>query len=87
LFRGPLPASGAALLDGELSAAHAEVLATSTLHAATHAIKAAEPTLLDTARRLDPTGLRQVVSYFEYTVDPDRADARAQRRYERRGGG
>jgi hypothetical protein len=85
LFRGPLPASGAALMAGELSAAHAEVLATSTLHVPDQAIQAAEPTLLDSARRQDPTGLRKVVTHLQYTVDPDGADAAAQRRYERRG--
>jgi hypothetical protein len=85
LFRGPLPATGAALLNGEFSAAHAEVLAASTLHQPDHVIHAAEATLLDAARRLDPTGLRKVVSHLQYTVDPDGADAAAQRRYERRG--
>jgi hypothetical protein len=83
----PLPASGAALCAGELSAAHAEVLATSTLPPAGQAIQAAEPILLDTARRLDPTGLPKVVSYFADTVDPDRANARAPRCSERRGCG
>src|SRR4029453_11790733 len=85
LFRGPLPASGAALCAGGLSVPHAEVLPASTLHAPNHAIHDAEPTLLEAARRLDPSGLRQVVTHVAYTVDPDRADARAQRRYERRG--
>src|SRR5829696_5016934 len=85
LFRGPLPESGTALCAGELSAAHAEVLAASTLHLPDHVIEDTEPTLLDAARRLDPTGLRKVVTHFGYTLDPDRADAAAQRRYERRG--
>ena len=85
LFRGPLPATGAALLNGEFSVAHAEVLAASTLHVPDHVIHAAEATLLDAARRLDPTGLRKVVSHLQYTVDPDGADAAAQRRYARRG--
>jgi hypothetical protein len=85
LFRGPLPASGAALCAGEISAAHAEVLAASTLHQADHVVAEAEPTLLDAARRLDPTGLRQVVTHVAYTIDPDRADQQAQRRYERLG--
>jgi hypothetical protein len=85
LFRGPLPESGKALCAGEISVAHAEVLATSTLHVPDQAVADAEPTLLDAARRLDPTGLRQVVTSFEYVIDPDGADARAQRRYERRG--
>src|SRR5215207_8258756 len=85
LFRGPLPESGTALCAGELSAAHAEVLAASTLHLPDHVVADAEPTLLDPTRRLDPPGLRQVVTHFGYTIDPDRADAAAQRRYERRG--
>jgi hypothetical protein len=85
LFRGPLPASGTALMAGGISAAHAEVLAASTLHLPDHAIQAAEATLLDSARCQDPAGLRQVVTSLEYTVDPDGADARARRRFERRG--
>jgi hypothetical protein len=85
LFRGPLPESGTALCAGELSVAHAEVLAVSTLHLPDHVVADAEPTLLDSARRLDTTGLRQAVAHLQYTIDPDRADERAQRRYERRG--
>ena len=85
LFRGPLPESGKALCAGDISAAHAEVLATSTLHQADHVIQEAEPTLLGAARHQDPTGLRKAVTHFEYTVDPDGADAKAQRRYERQG--
>ena len=85
LFRGPLPATAEALCAGEISAAHAEVLAASTLHLPDHVIEDTEPTLLDAARRLDPTGLRQVVAHLQYTVDPDGADRAAQRRHERRG--
>src|SRR4029450_4929842 len=83
--RAPRPASGGARCAGETSPAHAEPLATSTLHVPDQAIQAAEPTLLDWARRQDPTGLRKVVTHLQYTVDPDGADAAAQRRYERRG--
>src|SRR5829696_7484544 len=85
LFRGPLPATAEALCAGEISAAHAEVLAASTLHLPDHVIEDTEPTLLDAARRLDPTGLRQVVTHLQYTVDPDGADEQAQRRFARRG--
>ena len=56
------------------------MLAASTLHAPNQVIHDAEATLLDAARRLDPPGLRQVVTHFAYTVDPDGADAAAQRR-------
>jgi hypothetical protein len=72
LFRGPLPESGKALCAGDISAAHAEVLAASTLHLADHAIHDAEPTLLDPARRLDPTGLRQVVTHLPVPHRPRR---------------
>jgi hypothetical protein len=85
LFPGPLPESGTALCAGDISAAHAEVLAASTLHQPDHVVMDAEATLLESARRLDPTGLGQVVTHFAYTIDPDRADQQAQRRYERRG--
>src|SRR5215211_4355053 len=85
LFRGPLPESGTALCAGELSAAHAEVLAASTLHLPDQVIEDAEAALLDPARRLDPTRLRQMVAHLQYTIDPDGADRAAQRRHERRG--
>jgi hypothetical protein len=85
LFRGPLPASGTALCAGEFSVAHAQVLAAGTKDLADHVAADAEATLLDAARRLDPTGLRRLVAHLQYTVDPDGADAAAQRRYARRG--
>jgi hypothetical protein len=85
LFRGPLPASGAALCQGEISAAHAQALAAGTQHLPDHIAMEAEPTLVDAARHLDPTGLRRLVGHLHYTIDPERADAQAQRRYERRG--
>src|SRR5829696_9802184 len=78
LFRGPLPESGTALCAGEITAAHASVLAASTLHLPDQVIRDAEPTLLDSARHLDPHGLRQAVEHLQYTVDPDRADQAAQ---------
>src|SRR5829696_2161460 len=85
LFRGPLPASGAALCQGELSVDHAEVLAAGTKDLPDQVVQEAEATLLEAARRLDPTGLRQVVTHLQYTVDPDGADEQAQRRFARRG--
>ena len=85
LFRGPLPASGAALSAGEISAAHANVLAAGTKDLPDHVIQEAEPALVGAARQLDPHRLRQAVAHLQYTVDPDRADAQAQRRHARRG--
>src|SRR4029450_4738305 len=45
LFRGPLPNTASAVMNGEVSVAHAEVLAASTLHLADQVIEEAEPTL------------------------------------------
>jgi hypothetical protein len=59
LFRGPLGGTAHALADGELSVAHAAALAQSTHHLPATPTAAAEPVLLDTARRLDPPTLRR----------------------------
>jgi hypothetical protein len=56
---------------------------TQELPAATTA--AAEPVLLEAARRLDPPGLRKVVGHLGDVADPDAADQRALRRHDRRG--
>ena len=70
LFRGPLPATAEALCAGEISVAHAEVLAASTLHLPDQVVADAEAALLDAARRLDPTGLRRLVAHLQDTIDP-----------------
>jgi Domain of unknown function (DUF222)/HNH endonuclease len=85
LFRGPLAGTAQALARGELSAAHAAVLAAGTSDLPVHTTVEAEPVLLDAARRLDPPRLRRLVGHLRYVADPDAADAEAQRRYERRG--
>jgi Domain of unknown function (DUF222)/HNH endonuclease len=85
LFRGPLAGTAQALAAGELSAAHAAVLAAGTADLPAHTTMQAEPVLLEAARRLDPPRLRRVVGHLRYVADPDAADAEAQRRYERRG--
>jgi Domain of unknown function (DUF222) len=54
LFRGPLAGTAQALAAGELSAAHAGVLAVGTSDLPAHTTVEAEPVLLDAARRLDP---------------------------------
>jgi Domain of unknown function (DUF222)/HNH endonuclease len=84
LFRGPLTATGQAVVAGELSPAHARVLADSTHHLPTQVAAEAEPVLLDAARRLDPR-LRQAVAHLRLVADPDGADRQAERRLERRG--
>ncbi len=56
LFCGPLAATAVALTNGELSPAHAAVLAHGTADLPDHLTAAAEPVLVEAARRLDPPG-------------------------------
>jgi hypothetical protein len=85
LFRGPLQGTGQALINGELSVAHARVLADGTHQLPTHLTAEAEPVLLEAARRLDPPKLRQAVGWLVQVADPDTADMAAERRHARRG--
>jgi hypothetical protein len=85
LFRGPLPQTGQALVAGELSVAHAKVLADGTHALPTQVVAEAEPVLLEAASRLDPPKLRQAVGWLCQVADPDGADRQAERRHERRG--
>ena len=75
LFRGPLTGSADALVSGQITAAHARVLAQGTRHLPDHLAADAEPVLLEAARRLDPPLLRQAVGYLVAVADPDGADA------------
>jgi Domain of unknown function (DUF222)/HNH endonuclease len=84
LFRGPLPATAQALTAGELSPAHARVLAHGTHDLPDQTVVEAEPVLVDAARRLDPPRLRRAVAHLLEVADPDGAEARAQRRHEQR---
>ena len=62
LFRGPLQATAAALTAGQVSPAHASVVAAGTNDLPPHAAIKAEPALLQAARRLDPPRLRRVLT-------------------------
>jgi Domain of unknown function (DUF222)/HNH endonuclease len=85
LYRGPLVATGQALTAGDLSPAHAQVLACGTQDLAPATTAEAEPVLLEAARRLDPPQLRRAVGHLRWVADPGAAEAQAQRRHERRG--
>ena len=85
LYRGPLTATAQALADGELSAAHAQVLADGTQDLPDHLAAEAEPVLVEAARRLDPPRLRRAVAHLRLVADPDGADDQAERRQQRRG--
>ena len=85
LFRGPLTRTAEALCDGEVSVAHAAVLAHGTHDLPDHAAAEAEPVLVEAARRLDSPQLRQAVAHLRSVADPDGADRQAERRHQRRG--
>jgi hypothetical protein len=85
LFRGPLTQTAKALTDGQLSPAHARVLAAGTQELAAHQAIEAEPVLVEAARRLDPPRLRQVVAHLREVIDPDTSASQAERRHQRRG--
>jgi Domain of unknown function (DUF222) len=70
---------------GEISLAHAGVLAAGTNDLAPHVAMAAEPVLVDAARQLDPRRLGQLVEHLRQALDPDGADRAAQARHGRRG--
>jgi Domain of unknown function (DUF222) len=85
LFRGPLTQTGQALTNGEVSVAHAAVLAAGTQDLPVPTAIDAEPVLLEAARRLDPPRLRRVVAHLQLVADPDTAQATTDRQHERRG--
>jgi hypothetical protein len=85
LFRGPLAATAQALTSGELSPAHAGVLAHGTQTLPEHVTTEAEPVLVEAARRLDPPRLRRVLGHLQMVADPDGADHDRARRQQRRG--
>jgi hypothetical protein len=85
LFCGPLPQTAQALTDGELSVAHASVLAHGTHDLPQDVTVEAEPVLLEAARRLDPGRLRRVVGHLQLVADPEGADRQAERRHQQRG--
>ena len=74
LFRGPLTATAQALTDGDLSVAHAQVLAHGTHDLPDHLTAEAEPVLVEAARRLDPPRLRRVLGHLLQVADPEGAE-------------
>jgi Domain of unknown function (DUF222)/HNH endonuclease len=85
LFRGPLAGTAQALVEGEISVAHAAVLAAGTHDLDAPTTTKAEPVLVAAARRLDPPRLRRVMAHLQQVADPDGADRQAERRHGRRG--
>jgi Domain of unknown function (DUF222) len=81
----PSQGTAEALADGELSYPHAAALTRATQDLPVGTVTAAEPVLLEAARRLGPPLLRRAVNHLRYVTDPDGAEQQAQRRFERRG--
>src|SRR5918993_4774657 len=74
LFRGPLTKTARTLTSGELSPAHAQVVAHGTHHLPEHVTVEAEPVLVEAARRLDPGGLRRRLGHRPHGAHPEGAD-------------
>src|ERR671912_679311 len=85
LFRGPLTATAQAVCNGELSVAHAQVLAAGTHPLPDQVTVEAEPVLVEAARRLDPPRLRRLLGHLLQLADPNSADRDRERRHARRG--
>jgi hypothetical protein len=80
LFRGPLTGTAAALTAGDISPAHAQVIAEGTQDLPEQVKADADPVLAEAARRLDPPRLRQAVAQLVELADPEGADRAAERR-------
>ena len=85
LFRGALPETAAALVGGEISPAHARVVADGTTDLPEHLKLDADQVLVEAAGRLDPSQLRRLAAHLVQVADPEGAEKVAERRHERRG--
>jgi Domain of unknown function (DUF222) len=84
LYRGPLTLTGQALAAGDISAAHAQVLAAGVHDLPATTVAEAEPVLVEAAGRLDPPQLRRLVTHLGWMLDPEGADARVDRQHQQR---
>jgi hypothetical protein len=85
LFAGPFTQTAAALVTGEISPAHAAVVADGARKLPDHVKVDADPVLAELARRVDPPQLRRAVEHLHLVADPEGANREAERRHERRG--
>ena len=72
------------MTDGELPPGHAAVVTAGTQDLPGHLAAEAEPVLVEAAGRLDPPRLRRVIAHLQLVADPDGAEAKAERRQQRR---
>jgi hypothetical protein len=85
LRSGVLPNTKAALEAGELTAGHAQVVATAVVGAPADAVALIEPPAVEVAVESDVAATAAVMRCFQNALDPDAADAAAVRRYDRAG--
>lgn len=84
-LRDHLPDTGRALARGSISGQHVSAIsAVVTKVGVEHAI-AAEPILLELARRSDPSAVRRATAQIHTLVDPEGAETSLHEEYERRG--
>ena len=79
-----LPATAAALADGDIASGHARVLARATEGVPAELSAEVEPLLVDAARRLTPAQLGHAAAHWRHAVAPQLAHADGERLHERR---
>jgi hypothetical protein len=85
LRSGMLPNTQAALAAGALSGRHAAVIADAVKDAPSGAVVLIEPEAVATAVDGDVVATAHLMRRFQHALDPDSADEKALRRYERAG--
>jgi hypothetical protein len=85
LRSGVLPNTSAALAAGAISGRHAAVIADGVKGAPAGAVALIEPEAVATAAEGDVVATANVMRAFQHALDPDAADEKALRRYERAG--
>jgi hypothetical protein len=83
--RDHLPATRAALAQGQVSAQHVGAITHVVRTVGAQHATQAEPVLLDLARRADPSVVRRAAAHLHAVLDPDGAQAVLDRAYDRRG--
>lgn len=81
---GHLEATSEGFASGRLTYGHVAVIARAAADVGPRHAAAAEPVLLEAAGRMDPDRLRRVAARLRHCVDPDGAQAGANRAHERR---
>jgi hypothetical protein len=79
-----LPCVREAFVAGEIGLSHVEVLAAAVDELGATAVRAAEESLVELARRNDPWDLREAIRTLKHSIDPDSVDEKQRKAMERR---